>query len=95
VLVLPLCYNFGNYNLILCLCYKNTLNHFWINRIITHINYNDDAKDTQHNDIQDNGTQHKGLICDTEHKQHRAKPHSVCCVLFIVTLNVKKMRFLC
>ena len=27
---------------------------------------------TQHNDSQHNDTQHYGLVCDTEHKLHRA-----------------------
>jgi hypothetical protein len=26
--------------------------------------------DTKHNDIQPNETQHKGLICDTQHNSH-------------------------
>ncbi len=29
-------------------------------------------KDTQHNDIQHNDAHHKGLISDTQHKQHTA-----------------------
>ncbi len=28
--------------------------------------------DTQHNDMQHNGTEHKELLCDTQHKRHSA-----------------------
>jgi len=53
---------------------------------------------TQHNDIEHYDTQHKGLICDTQHTWHLALlcHYAECCyaecrILFFIMMNVIKL----